>query len=311
MTLAALIAALALSVSSMQDAPTTGQAPAVGAPVADQEPAILDDVVVDGRRLEALARDYVEAVAAPAKRRGLARWQGRICVGAVNIRNDVGQAVIDHVSSLALELGLRIGEPGCRPNIVVIFAADAGAMATALVEADRQAFHLGVGGLDRGRVALEAFARSDAPVRWWHVSIPVIGGSNVRAVRLPGDTGPIFVPGEGIVNRGRPISDNLNKVIIIVDVDKLENTTLPTLSDYIALVALAQVDPEGDTSGYNSILNLFDAPRGPQGLSEWDMTYLRSLYDAPPERLNPDRHASSIVRDMNRARRAAAASDPE
>lgn len=304
---APVIAALSLAILSPQEAPGNVTSPPAVAPA--EEPSTLDDIVVDGRRLDELARTYVDAVAAPAKRRGLARWPGRICVGAVNMRRDLSQAVVDHVSSLALELGLRVGEPGCRPNIVVIFSADARSLATSLVEADRRAFHLGVGGLDRGGVALDAFTRSEEPVRWWHVSMPVIGASHVRAIRMPGDSGPIVVPGEGIVNRGRPISDDLNKVVIIVDVDQLEGATLAALSEYIAMVALAQVDPEGDTSGYSTILNLFADPGGVQRLSEWDMTYLRALYDAPSERLNPNRQAASIARTLTRERRAAAA-DP-
>lgn len=302
---ASLIAALTFAALFPQDAaPTPRTPPAVaGAPTGD--PATLTDVVVDGRQLDQLAQDYVEAVAAPARRRGLARWPGRVCVGAVNMRAEASQAVIDHVSRRALELGLRIGEPGCRPNVVIIFAADARSLATSLVEADRRAFHLGVGGLDRGSVALDAFASSDQPVRWWHVSMPVIGASHARAIRMPGDTGPIYVPGEGIVNRGRSISDDLNKAIIIVDVDQLAGTTLASLSEYLSMVALAQVDPDGDTGGQDTILNLFEDTASVQSLSEWDMTYLRSLYAAPSERLNPDRQAGALARRLRRERQAA------
>jgi hypothetical protein len=175
-------------------------------------------------------------------------------------------------------------------------------MATELVERDRRAFHLGVGGLDRGKVALEAFQKTDAPVRWWHTSMPVVGASRVRAIRMPGDTGPIYVPGEGIVNRGRPISDDLNKVIIIIDVDQLEGVSLAQLNDYVALVSLAQVDPDADTRSYSTILNLFDNPQGAPGLSEWDAGYLQALYGSRwRERVNPGVQAAAITRIMRRA----------
>ncbi len=48
-------------------------------------------------------------------------------------------------------------------------------------------------------------------------------------------------------------------------------------------LAYAQIDPEGDTSTYETILNLFDDPAVP-GLTEWDRAYLTSLYEYDPTR---------------------------
>lgn len=285
--------------------------PASSPSIQDEEPTELEDVVVDGRPVAAVAQAFVEAVAAPARSRGLARWYGAICVGVVNVRPEVAQPLIDHVSNVALDLGLRTRQPGCQPNIVIVFADDAAKMAAALVEQDRRAFHLGVGGLDRGKAALEAFEVSDRPVRWWHVSMPTIGADGGRAIRMPGDTGPIYVPGEGLVNRGRPITDSLNKVIVIVDIDQLQDTNLAQLGDYLAMVTLAQVDLEASTGDFDSVLNLFERPTLTAGLTEWDQTYLDVLYDAFPERVNPSRQSADLARRVIRSRRAQAAAPPE
>lgn len=297
--LTALIASLVLGSTDPQDHPPLPQTP----PSAEDPVTTLEGVVVENRTIREEAEQFVEAVAAPAVDRGLARWQSRICVGVGNLQPDLSQAVIDHVSRVALEYGVGVGEPGCRPNVMIIFTDDAQAMATALVSADRRAFHLGVGGLDRGSSALEDFQTSTKPVRWWHVSMPVIGGSNARAIRLPGDIGPIYVPGEGYVNKGRPIADNLNKVIIIVEADQLAGANYAQLSEYLAMVALAQVDPDGDTRGQDTILNVFNDPQGVQGLTEWDRTYLKALYDAYSERQDLNDQASALARTMIRARR--------
>jgi len=291
-----LVSALALAMGG-QDRPP----PATPDPDAATR---LADVVVERRDLRQQTESFVEGLAAPAHRRGLARWGGRVCVGVVNIRPEIAQALADRVSELALDLNLRTGGPGCTPNVVVIFTDDAPGLATAMVDQEPAAFHLGVGGLDRGRVALETFKTSDAPVRWWHVSMPVIGASGQRAIRMPGDAGPIFVPGEGIVNRGRPIADNLNKVIIVLDVGKLGDVTLPQLADYVGLVAMAQIDPEGETGAFDTVMNLFDNPESTPGLSDWDALYLQALYNGPRERVNPDRQAADIARILRRASRA-------
>lgn len=293
MPLASLIGAMALAMLSPQDAPVPQAPPPAADPTA--APTVLEDVVIDGRRLEERVRAFVNEVSAPPRRRGIARWWDPVCFGVVNLEPAAALALIDRLSTVADEYGIRLAEPGCRPNVVMIFADDGQAMANALVEAERRLFHLGVGGLDRGKAALDDFRESDAPVRWWHVSLPVIGASGQRAIRLPGD-GPIYVPAEGLVNHGRPITDVLNKVIVIVDAGKVEGVDGDQLAEYLAMVSLAQVDPEGDIAGYDTVLNLFAASTAPAGLTSWDRSYLEGLYQMRPDRIDPSRQARAVTR---------------
>lgn len=272
------------------------------APQEPQEaPTALGDVVVDGRPLEDRVREFVDEVAAPPQRRGLARWRSRVCFGVVNLREARAVALIDRLSDVAEAYDVGLAGPGCTPNVVIVFASDGRAMADALVAADERAFHLGVGGLDRGGAALAQFRQSEAPVRWWHVSMPIVGATGARAIRMPGDAGPIFVPGEGLVNRGRPITDVLNKVIVIVDAGKIGEADPVQLADYLALVSLAQIDPEGETAGHDTVLNLFRAPGAPPGLTAWDRGYLAALYDSWPERLDGSDHARAVTRVLGRS----------
>ncbi|HYD28275.1 hypothetical protein [Brevundimonas sp.] len=293
MTFASLLGALTLAALSPQNSPAVPQTPPADDPTGA---AVLEDVVIDGRRLDERVREFVEEVAAPPRRRGIARWWDRVCFGVVNLQPDQARALVDRLSTVADEYGVRLAEPGCRPNVVVIFADDGRAMADAVVEAERPLFHLGVGGLDRGKAALEVFRQSDAPVRWWHVSLPVIGSTGQRAIRMPGDFGPIYVPAEGLVNHGRPITDVLNKVIVIVDAGKVEGIGGDQLAEYLAMVSLAQVDPEGDIAGYDTVLNLFAASAAPAGLTTWDRSYLESLYRSRPDRIDPSRQARAVTR---------------
>jgi hypothetical protein len=297
MSLIALLATLAL----VQD-PTPAQA----APAGPQEPAAvaLEEVLVEGQRLEALTRQFVEEVSAPATRRGLARWRGGVCVGVSGIREDVAQAVADHVSRVALEYGLRPGDPGCRANILIVFAEDGQSLGDAMVERHRRVFHLGVGGLDRGSAALDDFRFSDRPVRWWHVSVPTNAHTGDVGIRMPGDEVSPRIPGEGLLNKGRWLRDDLNKVIIVVDGEYVNGVGLPQLADYLSMVALAQVDPEGDTSRFSTILNLFDDPDGSPGLTGWDRAYLDALYTGPSERVRASDQTRQLLRNLRRARAA-------
>jgi len=292
MSIVSLMAALALFQQP---------APAQSAPPQGQEPAVaLEDVIVEARRLEELTREFVAEVSAPPRNRGLARWWGGVCVAVVNIRAEVAQPLADRISQVAMEYGLRPGDPGCQPNILVTFADDGQALSEAMVERRRRIFRVGVGGLDRGGVALRDFRESDRPVRWWHVSVPTNANTGEAGIRLPGGDAP-EVMGEGLVNRGRWIRDDLNKVIIVVDVSQIDGIMLPQLADYLALVALAQVDPDGDTSRFETILNLFEDPEGNPGLTGWDRAYLEALYNGPSQRIRDSDQTRELLRNLRRA----------
>lgn len=293
MSIVSLFAALALFQEPQQAQPSPPAAP-------EERAVALEDVLVEARRLEELTREFVSEVSAPPRNRGLARWRGGVCVGVVNIRAEVAQPLADHISRVAMEYGLRPGEPGCRPNILVTFTDDGQALGDAMVERRRRIFRVGVGGLDRGNVALRDFRESDRPVRWWHVSVPTDANTGMPGIRLPGGDAPT-VMGNGLVNRGRWIRDDLNKVIIVVDLDRIDGVMLPQLADYLALVALAQVDPDGDTSRFSTILNLFDDPEGSPGLTGWDRAYLEALYGGPSERIRNSDQTRELLRNLRRA----------
>jgi hypothetical protein len=293
MSAAGLAAALALAVAPQ----TIPPAPA------PQEPTAIPDVEIEGRTLEQRVREFVHAVAAPPRRRGLARWRTRMCAGVVNLQPAHAQAMIDRIADVAARYEVPIGAPGCTPNVVIVFTEDGAAMANAMVEANGGHFRFnGLRSIDRGKPALDAFRTTDAPVRWWHVSLPVVGGTTQPGIRLPGGSAPM-VPGEGLVNRGRPIADILTRVFIVVDVDQVQQASFAQLSDYVAMVALVQVDPGGQTEDQDTILNLFSAPDRSPGLSEWDHGYLAALYGAYPERLDPSDQVSAFARRMRRAER--------
>src|SRR5690606_36391253 len=95
----------------------------------DPPPVALEDVVVEARRLEALTREFVDEVSAPARRRDLARWRSGLCIGVSGIRQDIAQSLADHVSRVALDLGLRPGDPGCTANVQIVFAGNGQALA--------------------------------------------------------------------------------------------------------------------------------------------------------------------------------------
>jgi hypothetical protein len=308
-----VLAALTLSLALGDPVQAQNAQPA---PVDPDVAVSLDEVVVEGRPLREFAQSFVEEMSRPARGRGLARWPDRICAGVVNLPVAYAQPMIDRISEVALEVGLEPGEPGCRPNVLVIATEDGAGMARSLVSSARRRFNLGSIQTNAGTRARQAFQTGDRAVRWWQTSMPVDSETGLRAIRLPGDIDPTTgQPAAPVINTfaasrlTTQIRDDLTHVLIIIDVDHLEGTTYPQLMDYVALVALAQIDFEGDTSGFNTIMNLFKTPSAPDGLTSWDMSYLRGLYATRSERINPasvtSAVADSVVRDRRTQQEAA------
>ena len=305
LTFAALLAA------SDPQMPAPAQAvPQIAQTDPQSEPTDLEDVEVIGRPLQNMVRDFVNEVAAPNRYRGLARWNGGLCVGVANLRAETAQYIADRVSTVAEDHGLTPGRPGCRPNVMVIASDDPDGLAEMLSRESRLSFRPGGSGMDRGGDAFERFKNSDSPVRWWSVSVPVDSWTGKRAVRLPGEcNGACLSPADyapviSVFSASRmstQIVDQMIRSIIIVDIDQASRVSQQQLADYVAFVALAQIDPQADTSGYASILNVFDDPESAQSLTNWDRAYLGGLYDAVRTRANRRAARIEIADSIERA----------
>jgi len=265
----------------------------------------VDEIVVRGRRmsevraeLQKFVQEFVGKVSAPAAGRGFARWHRYVCVGVYNLRADAAQYIVDRISKEALDLGLEPGEPGCAPEVLVIFTTDAKQLATTLVKKHKRLFlpGMGEGGMARNREALDEFSQSDKPVRWWATSTPVdarMGQAAVATVTSQGGpavAGEVRAPVVAVAGPSRVHSgvvDALQQVIIIVDGTKLHGTTWEQLGDYLAVVSLAQVNLDADPAAFDSILNLFTNPKAYSGLTDWDKSYLKTLYLLDQERTPP------------------------
>lgn len=297
----------------------TGQSAQDPAPAVDR----LADVEVVARANTDMARSFVNRVAAPARGRGLARWR-EVCPGIANLTRSVAQPIADRMALRAAELGITVQDVGCDPNIIVVFTADAQSLTRALVAAEPRVFRGQGGGIDRGAAALRAFRDTQRPVRWWTLSMPIDSQTGARAVRVPGDRAggpaghrlaaalgcnpsdcvgagaPIIQSAGGASRLNSQIVDEAYKAIVIVDVDAVAGLNSTQIGDYLAMVTLAQVDPEADTSPFDTVLNLFDAPADVPGMSDWDLAYLQALYDSSSRRRSAGAQATAVAGIMNR-----------
>jgi hypothetical protein len=285
---------------------------AVGARAQTQDDAEsatrLEDVTVVGRPLERLIHSFVTEVAAPNQDRSLARWRHSICVSTVNLQRDGAQYIIDRVADVAARVNVPSGGPNCSPNVIIIASEQATAVAKAFTDRSPRSFRPGSRTTDQGESALRAFRESTAPVRWWHVSLPTDRNTNERAIRLPGDDcGNVASSCAPVVHVSAStlrteVVDNLRRIVIIVDASQMTSIGSQQLADYIAFIALAQIDPRADTSRYASVLNVFNDPDAAKdGLTDWDYAYLDGLYRAEMSSSNTRAGNREITQSIRRA----------
>lgn len=299
--LLSLVLAAAL-VASPPESKTQAQEARSNDPVSE-----IDDVVVTGQRLRGAVNDFIGEIAAPAGAgRGLARWRHGLCVGVVNFRNEAGQYLADRVSDEARNLGLTAGEPGCKPSVIIVGTTDGAEITRDWVNIRPAAFHVGIGSMTRSRAALRRMQEGDVPVRWWHVSIPMDERSGEPAIRMPGQEQAPTTATFAASRLRTQVVDYLARVVIVVDVTKLGDVNLSQLGDYVTMIALAQVNPEGDTSGFDTVLNMFDDPKETLGITAWDREYLGALYGLEAGYVNRVQQAGAMADAIERGRRDAA-----
>ncbi len=247
-----------------------------------------EEVVVRAEGVDEAIRSFVGAVTVEAGQTDqIAIWGGRLCIGVMGMRGPQAQAVIDRIATHAYRLSVDLGEPGCSPNLLVIFTNDSDTVARVLVDEYRRvlAYHSN-DGATRGRTALEDFASTPRAVRWWHVSNAADDSGAVAVDRGIGGP-PAVTTSAGGSRIENPTHQTFTRAIIVVDSTRVAGMRVDSLADYVSMAALAQLDPEADTSAYHTILNAFQ--QGSPGnaeltLTDWDQAYLDGLYSSPANR---------------------------
>lgn len=277
-------------------------------------PTAVDDVVVLGKTPRQTIEAFVDAVGAAAPGRKLAVWHDRICVGVIGMQADAARLMADRILDWSAELGVRTGDSGCRPNVLIVAAEDGNAMARELVATQSRAFRPGYGGATLGPAALRAFQTSGNSVRWWHTSMPVNSDTGRPVVR-PRDQEPFASPAGGItrpadlgpfgmITTASRISDNtrddLRSIFVVVENRALDRANFQQLTDYVAMIVLAQVDPQ-TSPPLPSILHLFEknsAFAQAPSLTSWDTAYLRALYATYQGRASSGANSTAIALAM-------------
>ncbi len=260
---------------------------AVSTPAWAQETDPQEEIVVVGERLQEMVRAFVGEVAvAPGSEGQIARWDHKVCPLVAGLPARQLQYMADRIAQRAHQVGLETEGPGCKANILIFVTPDASRLAGGIVDEFRTlvGYYSENGVATLGRGPLEDFAASGAPVRWWHVNQTVSADGQELGGETAGSGSAVIRGGAPPSRLRRATRQDFLRVLIIVDARQAQGLQFQALSDYVAMVSLAQLDPAGETTGVPSILNLFadrDAGRTPPvAMTEWDEAYLDGLYNA-------------------------------
>lgn len=235
-----------------------------------------------------------------------ARFIDPICVRVLGIAEPYAAMVAERMRAIAGEARIDLAPDGCRPNVIVSFVGDASGLVRDLARRSPTRFQ---------NVALDqrdALLNGDAPIRWWyltetrsrhamrHAPQSIQSATTQQAPDQSVTSSTLDVDSLNEYGGGSLISNSAHRAIleanVVIDLDQAEGQTLQAVAAYASFVAFSEVRPSAPPPT-GSILGLFATESGSSGLTDWDLAFLRALYQIPLDR-EARRHRGMLVRDM-------------
>lgn len=236
---------------------------------------LVESVVVQAARRERLLT-YIKSVSTLSSDGQISRRSNRLCPLVAGAPAEVNTYVTARLREVGREVGVQFEQKMCQPNLLVLFSREPEAMLRQARERRKINFE------PASPIQIQRFLDDRRPVRWWHsvVFIPALG-----AFALDGDIEgagqSVRAGGSNIVSATRSV---IRGSLIVVDASQTDGVEIGALADYLTLVALSDIKPDVDLSGYASILNLFSTAASDDDassrLTAMDMAYLRGVYGA-------------------------------
>ncbi|HMH64656.1 MAG TPA: hypothetical protein VK515_03675 [Rhizomicrobium sp.] len=236
----------------------------------------------------------------------IARWRVGICPILAGLRPEAAQFVIKRLKDVAAQVGAPVNDKTpCSPNLGIVFSTTPQALLN-----NTRALHPVLLGYHNNGAQAERLAVVTHPIQAWYttgtqdlnasltVDNGVCRGETLQMDAANVGTGIDTAFGASSVpfttmylpcanayavtgNRlGNGLSSELYRVFIVAEPAKLLDYEIGTLSDYIAMLALSQIQPPDSCQDLPSILNLLvpGCSRTAKALTSGDIAYLRGLY---------------------------------
>lgn len=238
------------------------------------------------RETQALISDFSEAAADGR----IARWADSVCPWVRGLPDSFSHFLEQRIERDAITAGALTGGKHCEPNIFVLFTPSPDTLASALVNDKLSIF---TGERSKTSADLEAFLHSTDPVRVFRATgvvssnggdaggmSPAFEAYNAGAKVSAQGLGPRQFAGASGSLLYTASDSALTRVVMIVDSRRTGGLTAGQVGDYLSLIALGDVRLPRTAFHPETIANLFVSDSPPDGLTGWDLSFLKSLYAA-------------------------------
>jgi hypothetical protein len=279
-----------------------------------------ESVTVTGSRTQ--YHDFSKTFATPTAITGkMARWERRICPLVVGQNAHYAAFITQHIKYVALAAGAPVNtDASCEPNIEIVFTSTPQPLLDTVAK-DSPLFL----GYFTSTAQKNELATITRPIQAWYATETSDFFGHRRA-----DTGMTYANGNRIANLTSPangVADVLGNspgqkledmppffrslgprtndgiytgfrhILIVVDSTKLAGQEIVPLSDYIAMLALTQINSLGACQELPSIVNRLaqDCGHPADSLSIYDLAYLQGLYRMTTGRGGSGYFASTVL----------------
>lgn len=238
-------------------------------PLADDRRS--SDIVVHAPELQS-TRAALDSVAPPLRAKDpVARFSDPICAASAGLTDAADHLIVDRVEELAASVGLRVGSPGCAPNVIIMFVNNGKTAVRRL--------------LTRGSPGVASQSLDDmrriiadpSPVKAW-TETEIRSRDGDRPIYHIDKAPDLRVATSSIVSL--PVRRDILSATVVIDRDAVAGRSLRQVADYAAVRALTGARPD-PRLGQRSMLSLFagGTAGSPQAATAFDIGYLHGLYD--------------------------------
>lgn len=285
-----------------------------------------ENVTVTAAKSREALDKFAKAFATPTKLTGkIARWETAVCPSVVGQKPEFARFIAQRLQAIAAAAGAPVNaSPSCTPNIQIIFTTTPQALLDQIRQDDPD--YLGYATTSEQREKLATVTR---PIQAWYTTETIdrngvhrmdsgrklgngVTMSNFSAFAMPSamatDRSPIELPYATYAHvNGTRINDatrtGLNHVIVVIDTTKMAGQRLVPLADYIAMLALTQINSLDTCQQLPSIVNILapDCDQKIDGITATDLTYLHALYEMGADKgglFQQDDITDAMVKDM-------------
>jgi hypothetical protein len=256
----------------------------------------VENVTVTGTKSHQVIESFIKSLAAPTRLTGkIARWQDGICPVAYGVPPAFGKFLVQHLKDVAASAGAPVDKhSSCKANIQIDFTKSP----QALLDDIHKSTPDMLGYYDNDDLRTQA-AQVVRPIQAWYTTetVDMVGEAHFDStkslglmIRVSPKSPPIFIPHAiGAHVTGSRLGDGLHSaffhVLIVVNPVDLKDYEMGALGDYIAMVALSQLDSLDTCQPLPSIVNMLakNCSQKTQSLTENDTAYLHGLYISRPD----------------------------